>query len=169
MESLAKLSAIFRKDGSVTAGNSSPMNDGAALLMVVSHAFLKRHNLTPVMKITGAAARGVHPNVMGLGPVEAIRKLSKKYFIDYKKMDSIEINEAFAAQVLGCTKSLELNLDVVNRYGGAIALGHPLGASGARIVSTLFHQMKKDNTIKTGLASMCIGVGQGVAVSFERC
>ncbi len=168
LEALAKLPAAFRKDGTVSAGNSSPMNDGAALLMVVSEAFLKRHNLTPVMRITGAAARGTNPSTMGLGPVHAVNKLCSKYKIRCSEFDSIELNEAFSAQVLGCVKELDLDLSKINRRGGSIALGHPLGASGARIVTTLFHQMKSEPTIKKGLATMCIGVGQGLAVSFER-
>lgn len=168
LEALSKLPAAFRKDGTVSAGNSSPMNDGAALLMVVSEAFLKRHNLTPVMRITGAAARGTNPNTMGLGPVHAVNKLCTKFKMKISDFDSIELNEAFSAQVLGCAKELDLDLTKVNRRGGAIALGHPLGASGARIVTTLFHQMKNDPSIQKGLATMCIGVGQGLAVSFER-
>lgn len=168
MEALAKLPTVFKKDGTVTAGNASPMNDGAAVLMVVSEEFLKRHNLTPVMRITGAQARGVHPSTMGLGPVEAVRKLSARYQIKTSDFDAIELNEAFSAQVLGCVKELNLDLSRVNRRGGAIALGHPLGASGARIVTTLFHQMKTDHSIKKALATMCIGVGQGLAISFER-
>lgn len=167
LEALAKLSAVFKKDGTVSAGNSSPMNDGAAILLVVSENFLKKHNLTPVMKITGAAARGVHPSVMGLGPVAAVNKLCDKYKLKTSDFDAIELNEAFSAQVLGCVKELNLDLSKVNRRGGAIALGHPLGASGARIVTTLFHQMQSEPQIKKALATMCIGVGQGVAISFE--
>lgn len=168
MEALNKLPAVFKKDGTVSAGNSSPMNDGAAVLLVVSETFLKRHNLTPVMRITGAAARGVHPNTMGLGPVAAVQKLCQKFQMKVSDFDAIELNEAFSAQVLGCVKELDLDLSKINRRGGAIALGHPLGASGARITTTLFHQMQSETHIKKGLATMCIGVGQGLAVSFER-
>lgn len=168
LEALKKLPTVFKKDGTVTAGNSSPMNDGAAVLLVVSESFLKRHNLTPVMRITGAAARGVHPSTMGLGPVAAVLKLCQKYQLKPADFDAIELNEAFSAQVLGCVKELDLDLTKVNRRGGAIALGHPLGASGVRIVTTLFHQMQSEPQIKKGLATMCIGVGQGLAVSFER-
>lgn len=169
LEALAKLPTVFKKDGTVTAGNASPMNDGAAVLLVVSAEFLKRHNLTPVMRITGAQARGVHPSTMGLGPVEAVKKLCLRYQIKTSDFDAIELNEAFSAQVLGCVKGLDVDLSKVNRRGGAIALGHPLGASGARIVTTLFHQMKSEKNLKKGLATMCIGVGQGLAVSFENC
>lgn len=169
MEALAKLKAVFKKDGTVTAGNSSPMNDGASALLVVSEEFLKAHNLTPMIEVTGAAVRGVHPSVMGLGPVEAIKVLNKRYGKKNSDFDIIELNEAFAAQSLGCMKALELDPARVNRNGGAIAIGHALGNSGSRIVTTLAHQMKKDKKLKEGLATMCIGVGQGIAVSFRNC
>ena len=169
LEALAKLKTVFRKDGTVTAGNSSPMNDGASALMIVSEEFLKTHNLTPMMEITGAATRGVHPNVMGLGPIEAVKVLLKRHNKKISNFDAIELNEAFAAQALGCIKGLELDQSIVNMNGGAIAIGHALGSSGTRIVTTLAHQMKKNKNIKEGLASMCIGVGQGIAVSFRNC
>ena len=169
MEALAKLKPVFRKDGSVTAGNSSPMNDGASGLLLVSEDFMKKHNLTPMMEVTGAATRGVHPNTMGIGPVEAVKTLMKRYNKKISDFDSIELNEAFAAQSLGCIKGLELDPSKVNLNGGAIAIGHALGSSGTRIVTTLAHQMKKNKNIKEGLATMCIGVGQGIAVSFKNC
>lgn len=169
LEALAKLKAVFRKDGTVTAGNSSPMNDGAAAMLVVSEEFMKTHNLTPMMEVTGGAVRGVHPSTMGLGPVEAVKVLLQRYNKKITDFDAIELNEAFAAQSLGCIKGLELDPSKVNLNGGAIALGHPLGGSGARIVTTLAHQMKKNKAIKEGLATMCIGVGQGIAVSFRNC
>ncbi|MDO9182439.1 MAG: acetyl-CoA C-acyltransferase [Bacteriovorax sp.] len=169
LEALSKLKAVFRKDGTVTAGNSSPMNDGAAGLLIVSEEFMKKHNLTPMMEVTGAAVRGVHPNVMGLGPVEAVKVLLKRYNKKISDFDAIELNEAFAAQALGCIEGLELDPGKVNLNGGAIAIGHPLGGSGARLVTTLAHQMKKNKKIKEGLATMCIGVGQGIAVSFRNC
>jgi acetyl-CoA acyltransferase len=169
MEALAKLKAVFRKDGTVTAGNSSPMNDGASALLLVSEDFLKTHKLTPMIEVTGAAVRGVHPSVMGIGPVEAVKVLTKRYNKKISDFDIIELNEAFAAQSLGCIKGLDLDPTRVNRNGGAIAIGHALGSSGTRIVTTLAHQMKKDKNLKEGLATMCIGVGQGIAVSFKNC
>lgn len=169
LEALAKLKAVFRKDGTVTAGNSSPMNDGASAILMVSEEFLKAHNLTPIMEVTGAAVRGLHPNTMGLGPVEAVKVLMKRYNKKISDFDSIELNEAFAAQSLGCIKGLELDQSKVNLNGGAIAIGHALGSSGTRIVTALAHQMKKNKAIKEGLATMCIGVGQGIAVSFRNC
>lgn len=169
LEALAKLRPAFKKDGSVTAGNSSMMNDGAACMLVVSEEFLKRHNLTPLVMITGAAVRGIHPNIMGLGPVEAVKTLNKRFGFKMQDYDVIELNEAFAVQALGCIDELGLDESKVNLRGGAISLGHPLGCSGARILGTLTHLMKDRPELKKGLATMCIGVGQGIAVSLERC
>lgn len=169
LEVLAKLRPAFRKDGSVTAGNSSSMNDGAALVCVVSEEFLNTHNLTPLVEITGGAVRGLHPNIMGLGPVEATRRLCQMFGKKIEDFDVVELNEAFAVQSLACIKDLNINPEIVNRNGGAIALGHPLGCSGARILTTLTHQMVKDKKLKEGLATMCIGVGQGVALSVRNC
>ncbi len=169
MALLAKLKPVFRKDGTVTAGNSSPMNDGAAGLLIVSEEFLKKHNLTPMIEVTGGAVRGLHPNIMGLGPVEATKVLLKRYGKKITDFDVIELNEAFAAQAIGCIKELDLDPSKVNLNGGAIAIGHPLGGSGARIVAGLAHQMKKNKAIKESLATMCIGVGQGISVSFRNC
>ena len=169
LEVLAKLRPAFRKDGSVTAGNSSSMNDGAALVCVVSEDFLKKHKLTPLVEITGAAVKGLHPNVMGLGPVEATKRLCQMFNKKISDFNVVELNEAFAVQSLACIKDLGINPGVVNNNGGAIALGHPLGCSGARILTTLTHQMVKDKTLKEGLATMCIGVGQGVALSVKNC
>lgn len=169
LEALSKLKAVFKSNGTVTAGNSSPMNDGASGLLLVSEEFMKAHKLTPMMEVTGAAVRGLHPNTMGLGPVEAVKVLLKRYNKKISDFDSIELNEAFAAQSLGCIKGLELDPSKVNLNGGAIAIGHALGSSGTRIVTTLAHQMKKNKSIKEGLATMCIGVGQGIAVSFRNC
>ncbi len=169
LEALSKLKPAFKKEGSVTAGNSSPMNDGAAGLLVVSEKFLKTHNLTPMIEVTGGAVRGVHPSTMGLGPIEAVKVLLKKYNKNIQDFDAIELNEAFAAQALGCIKGLNLDTSKVNLNGGAIAIGHPLGGSGARIVTTLAHQMNKNKALKESLATMCIGVGQGIAVSFRNC
>lgn len=169
MEKLAKLKPAFRKDGSVTAGNSSSINDGASMVVVCSEEFMKRHNLKPFARITGAATAGLHPNVMGLGPVGAIKKLCDRFNHKISDFDVIELNEAFAAQALGCIKELELDQTKINKNGGSIAIGHPLGASGTRILTTMLYQMKNDPSLKKGLASMCIGVGQGIAVSVERC
>lgn len=167
LEVLGKLRAVFRKGGSVTAGNASTMNDGAAMLTIVSEDFLKKHNLTPLAEITGFGIRGVHPDVMGLGPVEATKVLCNRFNKKIDDFDLVELNEAFAAQALACINDLKLDPDIVNQNGGAIAIGHPLGCSGARILTTLTHQLikkKKDQ----GLATMCIGVGQGIAVSIKR-
>ena len=169
LEALTKLKPVFKNDGTVTAGNSSPMNDGASALLIVSEDFLKKYNLTPIMEITAASVRGVHPNQMGLGPVAAVNLLCKKYNKKVSQFDSIELNEAFASQALGCMKELNLDPAKINLNGGAIALGHALGSSGTRIVTTLAHQMIKNKNIKEGLATMCIGVGQGIAVSFRNC
>lgn len=169
LEKLAKLKAAFKKDGTVTAGNSSSINDGASMVVICSEEFLKRHKLTPLARITGGAVSGLHPNIMGLGPVGAIRKLCERFKYKISDFDLIELNEAFAAQALGVIRELDLDHSKINRNGGSIAIGHPLGASGTRILSTLVHQMKEDPKLKNGLASMCIGVGQGIAVSVERC
>jgi acetyl-CoA acyltransferase len=166
---LTKLKAVFRKGGTVTAGNASSMNDGAAMVVVVSGDFLKRHNLTPLARITGMGIRGVHPDVMGLGPIAATQSLCEKYGHKASDFDAIELNEAFAVQALACMKDLELDPTKVNIHGGAIALGHPLGCSGARILTTLMGVMKQDPKRKKGLATMCIGVGQGIALSIEKC
>jgi acetyl-CoA acyltransferase len=169
LEKLAKLRPAFRKEGTVTAGNSSSMNDGAALVVVVSEDFLKRHNLNPILKITGGATRGIHPNTMGLGPVASTQKLCKRLGMKTTDFDVIELNEAFAGQALGCIKELDLDPSKINLNGGAISLGHPLGCSGARITTTLFHIMKNDTKLRKGLTSMCVGVGQGVSLSLESC
>ena len=169
LEKLAKLKAAFRKDGTVTAGNSSSINDGASMVVVCSEEFVKRHHLTPLAMVTGGAVHGLHPNIMGLGPVGAVKKLNAKFGYQIKDYDVVELNEAFAVQALACLKELDLDPLKVNRNGGSIALGHPLGCSGTRILTTLIHQMQKNSQLKKGLASMCIGVGQGIALSVENC
>lgn len=169
LEKLATLRAVFEKDGTVTAGNSSSINDGASLVMICSEDFLKRHNLTPLVRIIGGAVHGLHPNIMGLGPVGAVEKVLTRYQLKKDQIDVFELNEAFAAQVLGCMKELELDPSKVNPLGGSIAIGHPLGASGTRILSTLVHQMQRETNLKTGIATMCIGVGQGIALAVENC
>jgi len=169
IEKMGKLRTVFRQDGTVTAGNASSMNDGAACVAIVSEEFLKRHNLTPLVEITGAGVRGIHPNIMGLGPVESTKRLMDRFGKKISDFDVVELNEAFAAQSLGCIRELGLNEDIVNLNGGAISLGHPLGCSGARIVTTLTHLMNDNKALKEGLASMCIGVGQGVSLSVRNC
>lgn len=169
LEKLAKLPAVFRKDGTVTAGNASMMNDGASMGVLVSESFLKKHHLKPLVEITGAGVRGVHPNVMGLGPIEAVKNLCAKFNKKVSDFDVFELNEAFAVQVLACMQSLEIDPAKTNLNGGAISLGHPLGCSGMRILGTLTHIMQANKNLKQGLATMCIGVGQGVAVSVKNC
>ncbi|TDJ05418.1 MAG: acetyl-CoA C-acyltransferase [Deltaproteobacteria bacterium] len=169
MEKLGSLRAVFRDGGSVTAGNSSPMNDGASCVVVVSESFLKKHNLTPMLRLTGAGIRGVHPNTMGLGPIFATRNLCERFEKKVSDFDIVELNEAFAAQSLACLRELELDPSIVNIKGGAIALGHPLGCSGTRILTTLAYSMMENKNLKQGLATMCIGVGQGIALSVENC
>lgn len=169
LEKLAKLKPAFRKEGTVTAGNSSSINDGASMVVICSEEFVKRHNLKPLAMVTGGAVHGLHPDVMGLGPVGATKKLCDRFGYKVSDFDVIELNEAFAAQALGCIKELELDMTKINKNGGSIAIGHPLGGSGTRILTTMIHQMQKDSNLKKGLATMCIGVGQGIAVSVERC
>jgi len=169
LEDLAKLRPITRPDGSVTAGNASGVNDGAAALIVASAAAAKRHGLTPIARIVGAAAGGVAPRVMGYGPVPAVRKLLAKAGIDLAALDVIELNEAFAAQALAVTRGLGLADDDarVNPNGGAIALGHPLGMSGTRIAGSAALELVRTGG-RYGLATMCVGVGQGAALLVER-
>ena len=167
VEKLGSLKPAFRKGGSVTAGNSSGVNDGAAALLIVSEETLKRYNLEPIAEVVSSAAAGVPPEIMGIGPVPATQKALKRAGIGVKDLDLIELNEAFAAQAIACMRDLDLNPDIVNVNGGSIAIGHPLGASGARITSTLLHELKNRSNAKYALATMCIGVGQGVAVVFK--
>lgn len=168
LEKLQALRPVFRKNGSVTAGNSSPMNDGACAMMIVSESFLKRHSLTPLARVVGGAVRGVHPNVMGIGPVAAVTRLLEQTKMTIEDFDVIELNEAFAAQALACMDQLKIDPAKTNLRGGAIALGHPLGCSGARIATTLTHLLRNQPKARYGLASMCIGVGQGIALALER-
>jgi 3-oxoadipyl-CoA thiolase len=167
LEKLAKLRPVFAKDGTVTAGNASGLNDGACAMLVASEAAVKRYNLTPLARYVGSAVAGVEPNYMGLGPVPASKKLFAKTGLTAAAMDVSEINEAFAAQAVPCIAELSLDPETVNVNGGAIAIGHPLGASGARLITTLAHELKLGDH-KFGLASMCIGVGQGIATIIER-
>lgn len=167
MESLAKLKPIFRQDGTVTAGNSSGINDGAAALLLVSERRGREMGLTPIARYVVSASAGVSPRTMGLGPIPATRKALELAGLTVKDLDWIELNEAFCAQVLACMRDLELDPDKVNPNGGAIALGHPLGCSGARIVGTLARQLERTEA-RYGLASLCVGVGQGVSTILTR-
>lgn len=166
---LGQLKSAFKKNGSVTAGNSSGVNDGASVLYIVSEDALKKYNLTPLVEIISSAAAGVHPDIMGIGPVPATQKALKRAGLTVADLDLVELNEAFAAQAIACMRDLDLNPEIVNVNGGSIAIGHPLGGSGARISTTLIHQMMKTPNATYGLATMCIGVGQGVAVIFKKC
>ena len=169
LEKLNNLRSITGENGSVTAGNASGVNDGAAALLIASAEAVKKYNLKPKVKILGMATAGVLPRIMGMGPVPASQKLLKRLELTLEDMDIIELNEAFAAQSLGCIRELGLkDNDVrINPLGGAIALGHPLGMSGARIVTSAFYQMQHSNA-KKALCTMCIGVGQGIAMVLEK-
>jgi 3-oxoadipyl-CoA thiolase len=167
VESLAQLRPVFKRDGTVTAGNSSGINDGAAALLVVSAERGEELGLEPMARVVGGAVVGVEPQRMGIGPVPATRKALERYGWSIDDIDLVELNEAFAAQVLACIRELDLDPERVNVNGGAIALGHPVGCSGARILVTLVHEMKRQGAAR-GLASMCIGVGQGITCLLER-
>ncbi|HEX2348005.1 MAG TPA: acetyl-CoA C-acyltransferase [Ktedonobacterales bacterium] len=167
LEKLARLKPVFRKDGSVTAGNSSGVNDGAAALVVASRRWAEAHDAQPLARIVVGAVAGVDPAVMGLGPIPASRKALERAGLTTDDLDLIELNEAFAAQSIPCMRELGLDDERVNVNGGAIALGHPLGASGARLVTTLTHELGRRSG-RYGLATMCIGVGQGIAAVIER-
>jgi 3-oxoadipyl-CoA thiolase len=166
-EKLAKLRPAFAQPGTVTAGNSSQLNDGAAALLLTSGEEVVRRGLRPLARFVDAATAGVDPAYMGMGPVPATRKLLKRVGLSAAELDVVEINEAFAAQVVACMRELGLTADQVNPNGGAIALGHPLGASGARLVGALLHDLRRRGG-RYGLATMCIGVGQGISALFER-
>jgi 3-oxoadipyl-CoA thiolase len=167
IEKLARLAPAFAEEGSVTAGNSSGVNDGAAALLLASEASVTEHGWRPRVKIVTSAVAGVEPRVMGIGPIHATRKALKRAGLSVEDIDLIELNEAFAAQSLACIEELGLDRAKVNVNGGAIALGHPLGCSGARILTTLIHEMER-REVRYGLATMCIGVGQGIATIVER-
>ena len=166
LEKLTQLKPAFIKDGTVTAGNSSGINDGAAAMLLASEAAVKKFGLKPLAKIKSMAVAGVEPAVMGIGPLPATNKALKRAGISVSDLDLIELNEAFASQSIACIHDLGLDLEKVNVNGGAIALGHPLGCSGVRISTTLIHEMKRRKS-KYGLATMCVGVGQGAAIIFE--
>ena len=164
---LAQLKPAFRAGGTVTAGNSSGLNDGAALVLVANGAALKQHALQPRARIVACAAVGCDPAMMGLGPIGAIRKLCEETGWNLSGVDAVEINEAFAVQTLACARELEIDPAQLNRRGGAIALGHPIGASGARVLVTLLHILE-DKKLRRGIASLCVGGGMGIAMAIER-
>ncbi|GAB3873171.1 thiolase family protein [Kibdelosporangium lantanae] len=166
LEKLAQLRTVFRADGIVTAGSSSPLSDGAAALVLASEAAVEKYGLTPRARVVAGASAGVEPHVMGLGPVPATEKVLARTGWQADSL-TVELNEAFAAQALAVIRRLKLDEDRVNADGGAIALGHPLGCSGARLVVTLLGRMERENSDR-GLATLCVGVGQGVSVAFER-
>ncbi|HEY8689974.1 MAG TPA: acetyl-CoA C-acyltransferase [Chitinophagaceae bacterium] len=166
MERLASLKPAFAKEGTVTAGNSSGINDGSADMLLASEAAVKKYNLQPIAKVVSMAVAGVDPSVMGIGPVPATLKALRRTGLKVADLDLIELNEAFASQAIACIHDLSLDLEKVNVNGGAIAIGHPLGCSGVRISTTLLHEMKRRKA-RYGLATMCVGVGQGAAIIYE--
>lgn len=167
LEQLAKLKTVFKKDGVVTAGNASGVNDGAAALVLASEDAVKKHGLKPLARIVGYASVGVDPKIMGIGPAPSIRKVLERNGISLADIDVTEVNEAFAAQFLAVQKELGLDLAKTNVNGGAVALGHPLAASGARILTNLVHELKRING-RYAVGSACIGGGQGIAVLLEN-
>ena len=167
VEKLATLKPAFIKDGTVTAGNSSGINDGAAAMLLASEDAVKKYNLKPIAKIVSMAVAGVDPAIMGIGPVPATQKALLRAGLKITDIDLFELNEAFASQSIACMQELQIDKEKVNVNGGAIALGHPLGCSGVRISTTLLHEMQKRKS-KYGLATMCVGVGQGAAIIYEN-
>jgi 3-oxoadipyl-CoA thiolase len=166
LEKLASLKPAFVKEGTVTAGNAAGLNDGAAAMLLASETAVKKYNLKPIAKVISSAVAGVDPAIMGIGPVPATQKALKRASLSITNIGLIELNEAFASQVLACLHDLQLDKSKVNVNGGSIALGHPLGCSGVRLSTTLVHEMKRQGT-KYGLATMCVGVGQGASIIFE--
>jgi acetyl-CoA acetyltransferase family protein len=167
MERLAALKPAFETEGTVTAGNASGINDGASALIIGGEDAIKKYNLRPMAKIISMAVAGVDPAIMGIGPVPATKKALQRAGLSVQDIDLIELNEAFASQSIACIHDLGLDLEKVNVNGGAIAIGHPLGCSGARISTTLLHEMKRRGA-RYGLATMCVGVGQGAAIIYEN-
>jgi len=166
LEKLAKLPPVFSETGTITAGNSSGITDGAAALVLASDAFVRQNNLNPLARIVAATSAGVDPRTMGIGPVPAIHKLEQKYGLKLVDFDLVELNEAFAAQVLACDRELHLDREKLNVNGGAIALGHPIGCTGARITVTLLHEMLRRKVLR-GLATLCVSGGMGMALVLE--
>jgi len=167
LEALSKLPAVFRQGGSVTAGNSSGVNDGASALVLMSAKEAERRGLEPLARVTHWAVAGVDPNIMGIGPVPATQKVLKKASIKLDDIDLVELNEAFAAQALACDRELHFDMEKVNVTGGAIAHGHPIAATGAMLITKLIYELKRRN-LKKGLVTACIGGGQGIAVIIDR-
>jgi len=167
LEKLAGLKPSFKKDGTVTAGNASGINDGAAVVVVASEDFIKSNKLKPVAKIVPYGSKGVPPDIMGIGPIESVKEALKKADFGIDNLGLIEANEAFAAQSIAVAKGLNFDMGKVNVNGGAIALGHPIGASGARILTTLIYEMCRRNE-RYGLSTLCIGGGMGEAIIVER-
>ena len=167
LEKLAKLSPVFSKTGTITAGNSSGITDGAAALVLGGESFVKKNNLNPLARVVAVTSAGVDPRIMGIGPVPAIRKMEARHGLKLADFDLVELNEAFAAQVLACDRDLHFNRDTLNVNGGAIALGHPIGCTGARITVTLLHEMLKRKS-KRGVATLCVSGGMGMALALEN-
>jgi len=165
---LATLKPAFKENGTVTAGNSSGINDGAAACLLVNEETVKKLGVEPMARVVSMAIAGVTPDCMGIGPVPATKKALKRAGLNVNDIDLIELNEAFASQSIACIRDLGLNPENVNVNGGSIAIGHPLGCSGTRISATLLHEMQKRQNVRYGLATMCIGVGQGAAVIYEK-
>jgi acetyl-CoA C-acetyltransferase len=168
LEKMAKLVPVFSKTGTITAGNSSGITDGAAAMVLSSETFVKQNKLKPLARILGAASAGVDPGIMGIGPVPAVHKLEAKLGVKLRDFDLLELNEAFAAQVLACDRELHFDRDKLNVNGGAIALGHPIGCTGTRITVTLLHEMLKRKS-RRGLSTLCVSGGMGMALAIESC
>jgi len=167
LEKLSKLVPVFSKTGTITAGNSSGITDGAAAVVVAGEAFVKKHNLKPLARILAVTSAGVDPRIMGIGPVPALHKLEQKHGLKLADFDLVELNEAFAAQVLACDRALHFDPDKLNVNGGAIALGHPIGCTGTRITVTLLHEMRKRRA-QRGVATLCVSGGMGMALAIEN-
>jgi acetyl-CoA acyltransferase len=167
LDALAQLRPVFRKGGSVTAGNASSLNDGAAAVLVASEEACRRHGLEPVARILSSGLVGVDPAIMGIGPVNATNQALGRIGWDAADLDTVELNEAFAAQSLAVLRELPIDPERVNPQGGAIAIGHPLGSTGARLATTLLHRMRRETGLRRGLVTLCIGVGQGQALAVE--
>jgi acetyl-CoA C-acetyltransferase len=167
LEKLAKLAPVFSKTGTITAGNSSGITDGAAAMVVASEEFAKKHNLKPLARILAVTSAGVDPRIMGIGPVPALRKMSDKHNLRLPDFDLVELNEAFAAQVLACDRELHFDRDTLNVNGGAIALGHPIGGTGTRIAVTLLHELRRRKA-KRGVATLCVSGGMGMGLAIEN-
>jgi acetyl-CoA C-acetyltransferase len=167
IEKMAKLAPVFSKAGTITAGNSSGITDGAAAVVLASENFIQKHNLRPLARILAVTSAGVDPRIMGIGPVPALRKLEQKHQLRLADFDLIELNEAFAAQVLACDRELHFDRDKLNVNGGAIALGHPIGCTGTRITVTLLHEMLK-RKVRRGVATLCVSGGMGMALALEN-